>query len=583
MPGVICYRTPSQDCILLGHLYRSSYSRNAQLAACEVWSHQEASSLISQPTGHYTKAKPNCRLCSPADSRLTLLSVSPEIVLLILARLPGWGILKCRYVCKVLKRLIDQSTKLQYIIQSNARGLEPLGDSSSASSDLSNLLFRERSWTMFGSMPGIYHSLQNPPDPANGSTSKRYSTYNLGKLVLCSGSHIVEHTLHSHLEDESQQHHIPNLGAEDLDPVGATHGILVYSNGSTIYIYSKVTNEVVSIVSVPYHGTLGVPSVRGSWIAALFRSEYRCNGVLIWNWKSGKLIDALHEAFSPALSIAFFDETTLAVVHTDRSACSARIDTYELSTIGAELKLSVSLPDAHPSKWYAKVDIYTGDESAPLESERMMCNAGIVAIDLEMRMRAPHYPETIAIDRVLNAILVMHKRIFSPVRNTNRETPIIRVPWTDWCADHFRMLIGVRLSPQRPVWGYRLVAVGPEPDKVSLFDFCPVGVRTVAQVWKGNGTWGASSAGRGGVSVRAAMAQRARTLVRVNTLGVAAGWFDNLKPSVDQIPYVVSVRRGVRDIVDTMLDGGNIIVTLRDRDPAEHTTSTRIILFNFIS
>ncbi|KAG8723800.1 hypothetical protein FRC11_002302, partial [Ceratobasidium sp. 423] len=335
-----------------------------------------------------------------------------------------------------------------------------------------------------------------------------------------------------------------------------------YGAGGTIHIYSNATDDVVSILSAPYHGTLGIPSVRGKWIAALFHSERRCSGVLIWNWKSGKLIDTLHDAHSPALSIAFLDGTTLAVVHTDGSACSARVDTYELSIQGTELKLSVSLPDAHPSKWYAKVDIYAGDESAPPESERTMCNEGIVAIDLEMRMRAPHNPETITTDRELTAILVMHKRIFSPVHNTNRGTPIIRVPWTSWSTNHFRMLTGVRLSPQRPVWGHRLVVVGPEPDKVSLFDFCPVGARAVAQVWKGNGTWGASSTGRGGVSVRAAMAQRARTLVRANTLGVAAGWFDNLKPSVDQIPYVVSVRRGVMDVADTMMDGGNIVVTL---------------------
>ncbi|CUA67956.1 hypothetical protein RSOLAG22IIIB_07640 [Rhizoctonia solani] len=349
----------------------------------------------------------------------------------------------------------------------------------------------------------------------------------------------------------------------------------------SFHIYSKTANEIISILRAPHHSTLGTPSVRGNWIAALFRSERRYNGVLIWDWSSGK-VDIVHDTFSPALSVLFLDNSTLAVVHTDRSAGSARVDTYGLGAQGVVLKSSVSLPDAHPNKWYAKADLYTGDESAPFGSERMMQHEGIVAIDLEMRIRAPHNPENIAANRRLIAVLVAHKRIFTARDNATPGTPVSRIPWESWCANHSRMLTGIRLSPQRPVWGYRLVAVGPELDKVSLFDFCPVGAREVAQVWKGNGTWGVSSSGRGGVSVRAALAQRARTLVRANTLGVVAGWFDNLKLSVEEMAYVVSVRRGVVDVLDTMLDGGNIVVTLQDRVVAEHPTSTRVILFNFV-
>ncbi|KAH7332848.1 hypothetical protein B0J17DRAFT_677820 [Rhizoctonia solani] len=563
MPGVICYRTPSQDCVLLGHLYRSSYDKTGYDRVS-----QEGSSVVPS-SGRYTKLKPNCRLCSLAHSRLTLLSVSPEIVLLILAELAGPEILNCRHVCKTLKRLIDQSIKLQYIIQANFRGLEPLVGSTSASSDLANMLFRERSWAMFGSIPSACYSLQRPPDLVNGLASKRYSTYHSGKLVLCSGNHAIEHTLHPRVVSDPQEYEVPNFEVDGLEPVAATRDVLLYSAGRTIHIYSKATNEIVGVLTAPHLETLGIPSVRAPLC-----------GVLIWNWKTGKLIDTLYDAYSPALSVTFFDEATLAVVHTDRNACSARVDTYKLSIEGIALKSSVSLPDAHPSKWYAKADIYTGDESAPPGSEQMMPNEGIVAINLEMRIRAPHNPETITADRRLSAILVAHKRIFSPDRTQG--TPVTRIPWTNWSANNFRMLSGVRLSPQRPVWGYRLVAVGPEPDKLSLFDFCPIGARQVAQVWKGNGTWGVSSSGRGGVSVRAALAQRARTLVRASTLGAVVGWFDNLKSSDDQIPYVVSVRRGVVDVVDTMLDGGNVVVTLEDGNLVEQPASTRVILFNFL-
>ncbi|CAE6458937.1 hypothetical protein ACGC1H_002088 [Rhizoctonia solani] len=580
MPGVICYRTPSRDCVLLGHLYCSSYDREAQFAGYDAQLSQVTSSSDPQPTGYHTKLK-SSRLYSLARPRLTLLSISSEIVLLILAELSGSEILKCRIVCKTLKQLIDQSIRLRYIIQSNARGLEPLAEPGSAASDLAGLLFRERSWTMFGSIPSTCHSL-NPLNPGDGVAPNRFSTYYSGKLVLCRGNHVIEHSLHLHLENHPREYEVLGLGFDDLDPVAGTQDILVYSTGKTLHVYSKAANEIVGVLRAPNLGTLGAPSVRSNWIAALFHSERRCSGVLLWNWKTGKLMDTLHDAYSPALSVSFFDGSTLAVVHTDRSACSARVDTYDLRNQRVVLKSSVALPDAHPSKWYAKADLYTGDESAPPGCERMMQDEGIVAIDLEIRTRAPHNPRTIAADRRLVAILVAHKRVFSPTGTASPGTPVARIPWADWSTNHSRVLTGVRMSPQRPVWGYRLVALGPEPDKISLFDFCPVGAREVAQVWKGNGTWGVSSSGRGGVSVRAALAQRARTLVRANTLGAVTGWFDSLKLSDDQIPYVVSVRRGVVDVLDTMLDGGNVIVTLQDRNPAEHPTSARIILFNFV-
>ncbi|CAE6463523.1 unnamed protein product [Rhizoctonia solani] len=502
---------------------------------------------------------------------------------MVLSELPGSEILNCRSVCNTFKRLIDQSKKLQYIIQSTVRGLEPLGDSGSASSNLANLLFRERSWTMFGSIPGSCWSLQNPPNLADGPTQKLCSTYNCGKLALFRGNHAVEHSLYPLQDINLREYEIPSFGVEDLDFVASTNDVLVYSTGKTIHVYSKAGNELLNVLSAPHLGTLRVPTIHGSWIAALFSSEHRCNSVLIWNWKSGRLIDTLHDAYSPVLSTAFFDDTTLAVVCTNRSACAARVDTYELGTQEIVLRSSVSLPDAHPSKWYAKADIYTGGEAAHSGTERMLPNEGIVAIDLEIRIRIPHNPETITADRRLNAILVAHKRIFSPPHSTKAGAAVTCIPWTSWSPDHFRLLTGVRLSPQRPVWGRRLIAVGPESGKISLFDFCPVGLKAVAQVWKGSGTWGASSNGRGGVSVRAALAQRARTLVRASNLGALASWFDNLSPTSVQIPYVVSVRRGMIDVVDTMMDGSSIVLTMRESDPSEQSTSTRIILFNHAS
>ncbi|CAE6332362.1 unnamed protein product [Rhizoctonia solani] len=499
-------------------------------------------------------------------------------MLLVLSQLPGLEILKCRSVCSTFKRLIDQSKKLQYIIQSNIRGLEPLGDSSSANSDLTKLLYRERSWTMFGSTAGAYSSLQNPPNLTNGPAPKLRSTYDHGKLVLSRGNQVVEHSLDPAQAFDPQEYEIPSFGAECS--VTSANDLLVYSTGGEIHIYSKTDGEIVNVLSAPHIGNLGVPSIRRSWIAALFRSERRCDGVLIWNWKSGRLIDTLYDAHSPVLSIAFLDDTTLVAVHTNRSACTARVDTYELSDQQVVLKSSVSLPDAHPSKWYAKADIYTSGESARPGFERMLCNQGIVAIDLEMRIRAPHNPETVTADRRLNAILVIHKHIFTPPYLARSGEPVTPIPWTSWSTNHFRILTGVRLSPQSPVWGHRLVAVGPEIDKVSLFDFCPMGIKAVAQVWKGNGTWGASSYGRGGVSVRAALAERARTLVRASTLGAVVGWFDNLNPTTAQIPYVVSVRRGMIDVVDTMMDESSIVLTMWEGDLSEQSASTRVIAFN---
>ncbi|EUC55141.1 F-box protein [Rhizoctonia solani AG-3 Rhs1AP] len=232
MPGVICYRTPSRDCVLLGHLYCSSYDREVQLfAGYDDQLSQVASSSLSQPAGYYTKLKSSRHLYSLARPRLTLLSISPEIVLLILAELPGSEILKCRNVCKTLERLVDQSIRLRYIIQSNARGLEPLGEPGSATSDLAGLLFRERSWTMFGAIPSTCHSLQNPPNPAEGVTSNHYSMYHAGKLVLCRGNHVIEHTLHPHLENYPREYEVLGLGFDDLDPVAGTQDILVYSTG----------------------------------------------------------------------------------------------------------------------------------------------------------------------------------------------------------------------------------------------------------------------------------------------------------------------------------------------------------------
>ncbi|KAF8703135.1 hypothetical protein RHS03_06265, partial [Rhizoctonia solani] len=602
MPGVICYRTPSQDCVVLGHLYRSSYDEtNATSLGYDPRTSpsQKSEPPNPPPAGSCVKPKSNCRLCSLKQPRLTLLSISPEIVLLVLSELPGLEILKCRYICSTFKRLIDQSKKLQYIIQSNVRGLEPLGDSRSASSSFANLLFRERGWVMFGSIRGTYQSLHNPPSSANDSTLKLRSTYDCGRFILYRGNHVIEHSLYPFYDFNPQEYEIPNFGVERLGQVASNNKVLVYSTQRQvsciafriiysqsyreIHVYSKTTSEIVNVLSAPHLGNFGAPSIHGNWIAALFHSEHRYSGVIVWNWKSGNIVDTLHDAHSPVLSVAFLDETTLAVVLTDRSACTARIETYQISNQQALLSSSFSLPDAHPSKWYAKVDIYTGGDFSHPGSERMLRDEGIVALDLEMRIRAPHNPETTTADRRLNAILVMHKRIFSSSHSTRARVSATPIPWANWSPNHFRILTGVRLSPQHPVWGHRLVAVGPELDKVSLFDFCPVGVKAVAQVWKGNGTWGVSSNGRGGISVRAALAQRARTLVRASALGAVVGWFDNLSPVSVQIPYVVSVRRGMIDVVDTMLDGSSIVITMRESEPTDQSISTRAVLFNLAS
>jgi hypothetical protein len=66
----------------------------------------------------------------------------------------------------------------------------------------------------------------------------------------------------------------------------------------------------------------------------------------------------------------------------------------------------------------------------------------------------------------------------------------------------------------------------------------------------------------GGISVRAALAQRARTLVRANSLGVGAGWFEGMGVGgvVDQMAYVVSVRRGMGGIESVEMDSERVMV-----------------------
>ncbi|KAG9076138.1 hypothetical protein FRC06_009682, partial [Ceratobasidium sp. 370] len=123
-----------------------------------------------------------------------------------------------------------------------------------------------------------------------------------------------------------------------------------------------------------------------------------------------------------------------------------------------------------------------------------------------------------------------------------------------------------------PVWGNRIIALGPEPDKLALFDFCSVRAKAASVVWKAPSARGSSSifsegggsSVNGGVSVRAALVQRAQTLVRVNSLGAGVGWFEGMGVGVsgvaEQMPYVVSVKRGISGVESAVVDGEWIVI-----------------------
>lgn len=238
------------------------------------------------------------------------------------------------------------------------------------------------------------------------------------------------------------------------------------------------------------------------------------------------------------------------------------------------MRSSLALPDTHPTKWYAKADIHAGSVTTLPECESLQHDKGIVAISVELRVRSPHDPTTTLSNRKFSTILVIRKQGLS------HTTPFPRslnspISWSEWSSNQFRILSGVRLASSfhfSPVWGNRIVALGPEPDKLALFDFCPVGAKAASVVWKAPSARGAGSVFSGGggggisggVSVRAALAQRARTLVRANSLGISAGWFEGMGVGsgglVEQMPYVVSIRRGMNGVESAAVDGERVVV-----------------------
>lgn len=116
MPGVICYRTPPQDCALLGHLYRSS--PNAERLVRSERRPRMRGSWGSSSSSPAHRSEP-CGLQrtsgSAAVSLALLLFLCPEIVLLVLAELPGPDILRCRSVSPPLLR-VHKNTVLTSVV-----------------------------------------------------------------------------------------------------------------------------------------------------------------------------------------------------------------------------------------------------------------------------------------------------------------------------------------------------------------------------------------------------------------------------------------------------------------------------------
>ncbi|KAG9076181.1 hypothetical protein FRC06_009652, partial [Ceratobasidium sp. 370] len=174
----------------------------------------------------------------------------------------------------------------------------------------------------------------------------------------------------------------------------------------------------------------------------------------------------------------------------------------------------------------------------------------------------------------LSVILVVDKRAVAHA-STTFSAGSGPVPWSKWSSNRFHVLPNVRLASafqSSPLWGNRIIALGPEPDKLALFDFCSVGAKAASVVWKAPSARGSSSTfsggggGRinGGVSVRAALAQRARTLVRADSLGVGVGWFEGMGVGVsgfaEQMPYVVSVKRGISGVESAAVDAERVVI-----------------------
>jgi hypothetical protein len=132
-------------------------------------------------------------------------------------------------VCKLLKQFIDQSTKLQYIVQANARGLEPLRNSGSARLRLAYLLCRERNWYMFGSISSTHATLISPSHSDDNSAPKAYFVYTSGKLLVCRGDFVIEHTLRLCNARKAQEYEVPGLGDLHYSSVAAGQDLLGFS------------------------------------------------------------------------------------------------------------------------------------------------------------------------------------------------------------------------------------------------------------------------------------------------------------------------------------------------------------------
>ncbi|KAG8741060.1 hypothetical protein FRC10_003400 [Ceratobasidium sp. 414] len=414
-------------------------------------------------------------------------------------------------VCKLLKLFIDHSAKLRYIVEAHARGLEPLQNNDPAQHLISQLLARERSWTMFGSTPGVHAILDPPLENDDDGESPRVAErimYDSGRVLVCCGSRLATRTL-GPAQSDVREYMVPGL----RDVVG---------------------NSIVA---------------SGDWIA-----------------------------FSTP-SFTFLNLDEIALVRTNGSAGSAQIDVYAIGPSCAFIRSSLALPDAHPTKWYSKAGIYAGGMTASSGCEPLQYDRGVVAISLKLRVRAPHDPTTILTNRKLSVIVVIDKKAiaYASTAFLPGSSPI---PWPKWSSNRFRVLSNIRLASSwhsSPVWGHRIITLGPEPDKLALFDFCAVGAKAASVVWKAPNAKGSTSnfsgggGGRinGGVSVRAALAQRARTLVRTNSLGVGADWFEGMGVGVggvaEQMPYVVSVRRGISGVESAVVDGERVIILVSQR------------------
>ncbi|KAG9123382.1 hypothetical protein FRC07_015015 [Ceratobasidium sp. 392] len=460
---------------------------------------------------------------------------------------------------------------------------------------------------MFGYIPGINAALGMPTDSDGdddgSSPLVERVVYDSGRIFVCRGPRLTLYTLGLG-QSEVRAHLVPGLrdvaehsivGFGDWFAFSTSETVLDGAGfGSVVYVYSLANGEIVRALPAPRRGTIGTLRVQGDLLAALFYPERQSSGVLVWNWKTGRLIDTLHSTGTPTLSFAFLNHDEIALVRTNRSACSAQLDIYSIGPSCACLRSSLALPDAHPTKWYAKSEIYCKGMTAPPGCEPLQHGRGIVVVALKLRVRSPHNPAAILGNRKLSVLLVIQKQAIA--RTSASFSPgSSPTPWSTWSSNRFRFLSNVRLAStlhSSPVWGNRIVAHGPEPDQLALYDFCSVGAKAASVVWKAPSARDAMSifsgggGGRinGGVSVRAALAQRARTLVRANSLGVAAGWFEGMGAGiqgvVEQIPYVVSVRRGISGVESAMVDGERVVIVKNEANN-EGTISSKTTSFVF--